>query len=157
MQEGRTTMESESSQATRHNQGKIDFTLLPVDALEAEAKVWMMGEVKYGRDNWHKLWQDQTVTVVMQSLLRHAFAIMKGELIDPESGVHHGAHIRANAAMLIRHHNETKDTITLPEGVKFDGEFWAEEQHEWIQHYDYDPAKPYEYTISVQTGTGKDK
>lgn len=113
-------MASESSKATRHNQGKTDYTLLPVDALEAEARVWMQGQTKYGRGNWEKLWGDDTCTVVMQSLLRHAFAIMKGELVDPESGQHHAAHIRCNAAMLIRHYNQTN---TMPEGVTFDGEF----------------------------------
>lgn len=102
----KTTLES--SQATRYNQGKIDFTMLPIDALEIEAKVWMMGAEKYGRDNWYKLWGDDTITVVMQSMLRHVFAIQRGELLDPESGIHHGAHIRANAAMLIRHYNNTK-------------------------------------------------
>jgi hypothetical protein len=109
-----------SLKATRHNEGKLDFTLLPVDALEAEAKVWMMGEEKYGRTNWQRLWGDDTVTVVMGSLLRHAFAILDGELVDQESGVHHGAHIRANAAMLIRHYNENKTdhTLSVPQGYE---------------------------------------
>lgn len=98
-------MANESSKATRFNEGKIDFTLLPIDALEEEAKVWMMGEVKYGRTNWTKLWGDDTIEVVMASLLRHAFAILKGEYLDKESGLHHGAHLRANAAMLIRYYN----------------------------------------------------
>jgi hypothetical protein len=118
-------MANESSRATRHNQGKIDYTLLPVDALEAEAKVWMLGEKKYGRNNWEKLHGEDTTNVIMGCLLRHAFAILDGELVDPESGVHHGAHIRANAAMLIRHYNENKTythkteyTITVPAGYE---------------------------------------
>lgn len=116
---------SQSSKAARHNDGKLDFTLIPVDALEAEAKVWMQGEQKYGRTNWQKLWGDETVEVVMGSLLRHAFAISKGEMIDEESGVHHAAHIRANAAMLIRHYNQNKTvnyqtsyTIAVPQGYE---------------------------------------
>lgn len=92
--------------ALRYNDGKVDFSLLPVDALEAEARVWAMGEKKYGRDNWQKLWGDKTVNVVMASLLRHAFAIQKGEELDPESGEQHAAHIRCNAAMLIRYFNQ---------------------------------------------------
>ena len=94
------------SNADRFNEGKVDFTLLPVDALEAEARVWMQGEAKYSRGNWEKLWGDNTVNVVMASMLRHAFAIQKGETLDPESGEYHAAHIRCNAAMLIRHYEE---------------------------------------------------
>jgi hypothetical protein len=61
----------------------------------------MMGEKKYGRDNWKKLWGDKTVEVVMASLLRHAFAILDGEERDPESGEYHAGHVRCNVAMLI--------------------------------------------------------
>ena len=95
--------------ADRFNTGKLDFTLLPTDALEAEARVWMVGEKKYSRDNWQKLWGDDTIPVVMASLLRHAFAIQAGELRDTETGEYHAAHIRCNAAMLIRHHNQSMD------------------------------------------------
>lgn len=95
-----------SDLAKRFNQGKIDYTLLPVDAMRAEAKVWMMGEEKYGRSNWHKLYGENTVEEVMKSLLRHAFAILEGEHLDPESKEHHAAHIRCNAAMIIRFYNQ---------------------------------------------------
>ena len=100
------TMTERKSLALRHNEGKIDYTLLPIDALQAEARVWQMGEAKYGRNNWQKLWAEDTINVVMASMLRHAFAILEGELLDPESGEHHAAHIRCNAAMLIRYYNE---------------------------------------------------
>ena len=66
----------------------------------------MAGAEKYDRNNWKKLWGDQTVEVVMASLLRHAFAIQKGEMLDEESGLPHAAHIRCNAAMLIRYYKE---------------------------------------------------
>jgi hypothetical protein len=91
--------------AERHNEGKVDYTFLPVDALNEEAKGWMAGEKKYGRGNWQKLWAEDTNNVVLASLLRHAFAILEGQDIDPETGVHHAGLIRCNAAMLIRHYN----------------------------------------------------
>ena len=91
--------------AKRFNEGKVDFTLLPVDALEAESRVWMAGAEKYGRTNWTKLWGDETEQVVMASLLRHAMAIQAGEITDSETGLYHAAHIRCNCAMLIRHYN----------------------------------------------------
>lgn len=93
--------------ATRHNQGKVDYTLIPIDALTAEAKVWMAGEQEYGRNNWEKLWGDDTIQCVMASLLRHSFAILQGEYYDSESKEQHAAHIRANAAMIIRYVNQT--------------------------------------------------
>lgn len=100
-----------SEVAKRDNLGKIDFTLIPLDAEEEEALVWMSGEQKYGRSNWEKLWGDQTLEVVMQSLLRHANALRRGEVRDQETGLQHAAHIRCNAAMLIRYFNlkETRD------------------------------------------------
>jgi len=91
--------------ALRYNEGKVDYTLIPVDALQEEARVWMMGEKKYGRDNWEKFWGNDTVNVIMQSLMRHACAILSGDMIDEESGLHHAAHIRCNAGMLLRHYN----------------------------------------------------
>lgn len=106
--------EAPREKATRHNAGKIDYTLIPVDALEAEARVWAAGEGKYGRGNWERLWGGQTVQVVMASLLRHAMAIQSGETTDPETGEYHAAHIRCNAAMLIRHANQlhTEQPVT---------------------------------------------
>ena len=91
------------SQAKRFNRGKVDLSLLPTVACYEEAKVWMAGEKKYGRSNWKKLWGDNTTEVVMASLLRHAFAIINGEMFDPETGLPHAANIRCNAAMILEH------------------------------------------------------
>lgn len=94
--------------ADRENKGKVDYTLVPIDALTAEARVWEMGAKKYSRDNWQKLWGAKTVEVVMQSALRHCNAILQGEVLDPESGEYHAAHVRCNMAMLIRYFNEVE-------------------------------------------------
>lgn len=99
---------NEDKYASRYNEGKVDYTMLPLDALEAEARVWMGGEAKYGRRNWERLWGDRTPEVVGASALRHLFAYLGGEEYDPESGLHHLAHLRANCAMGIRHSNNKK-------------------------------------------------
>lgn len=96
--------------ARRDNQGKVDYTLLPLDALEEEARVWMAGEIKYGRYNWEKLWGEDTPRVSMASALRHIFAYLGGEEYDPETGLHHLAHARCNCAMGIRHTNNNKNS-----------------------------------------------
>ena len=101
--------------AKRFNAGKIDFTLIPVDAEEEEARVWMAGEVKYGRDNWTKLWGEDTVIEVMKSMQRHVNAIRRGEMLDAETGCQHAAHIRCNAAMLIRWYNQQTTLTSSPE------------------------------------------
>lgn len=92
--------------AERHNDGKVDLTFIPTDAAEAEARVWAFGARKYDRNQWTKLWGDDTVNIVLASLLRHAAAIQDGESHDEESGCQHAAHIRCNAAMLIRYFNQ---------------------------------------------------
>ena len=94
----------EPDTAKRFNTEKVDLSFIPIYATEEECKVWMMGEKKYGRDNWKKLWGDRTVPSVMASLLRHAFAILRGEDIDTESQLHHAAHIRCNAAMILEYY-----------------------------------------------------
>lgn len=87
--------------AKRFNGGKPKLSLLPAKALIAEARVWEMGEQKYGRDNWRKLWGDETVDVVLDSAMRHMVAMLDGELYDSESGLPHAAHVRCNMAMLL--------------------------------------------------------
>lgn len=84
--------------AKRDNSGKAKLSYIPRRAQEAEARVWEFGGKKYGRRNWEKglPWLS-----VIDSLLRHAMALQSGEINDPETGEHHAAHIRCNAAMLI--------------------------------------------------------
>jgi hypothetical protein len=90
-------------QALRYNSGKVDLTLIPIDASEEEARVWAAGAKKYTRNNWEKLWGKDTINVVLASMLRHIAQVQKGEIRDVESGYLHAAHIRCNAAMLIRY------------------------------------------------------
>lgn len=99
-----------NNKALRFNGGKVDLALLPVAACEEECKVWMVGEKKYGRYNWQKLWGDDTVNVAMASLLRHAFAILEGQECDEETGLYHAAHIRCNAAMLIEYYRKKENS-----------------------------------------------
>lgn len=94
------------TQATRDNKGKVDLTYLPREALEQEARVWEFGATKYGRDNWTKLWGDDTIRVCMASAMRHMLAINSGELLDPESGLPHASHIRCNMAMILEYMKE---------------------------------------------------
>ena len=84
--------------AKRFNQGKPRLELLVPEAIEEEAKVWTFGAEKYGEFNWQK---GMSLLTIIASLLRHSFAILRGEDIDKESGFLHAAHIKCNASMLI--------------------------------------------------------
>lgn len=81
-------------QATRHNKGKLEWSLLHYKSLEPLIKVLMFGANKYSRDNW-KLGQDPKK--VLESLQRHVAALMDGETNDSESGLPHIGHVMANA------------------------------------------------------------
>ncbi len=103
------------SRADRFNKGKIDLTLLPTEACRQEALVWMMGEVKYGRDNWRKLWGDDTVALTCACALRHIFYMLDGEMVDQESGLPHAAHVRCNMAMVLEWMKEQETTPDVPQ------------------------------------------
>lgn len=90
--------------AERYNSGKVDLSLIPVEATLQECRVWAFGAEKYDRDNWKQLWGDQTVNVVMASALRHMMAILDGEENDSETGLPHAAHVRCNMAMLLEYY-----------------------------------------------------
>jgi len=93
------------TKALRYNEGKVDLTFLEGEFLRGVAKVFMQGAEKYSRDNWkksigapeHQEYRDS----ILQSLLRHVLAVMDGELIDPESGQTHLAHVGANVQMMM--------------------------------------------------------
>jgi hypothetical protein len=59
--------------------------------------VWSFGAKKYQTHNWRK---GLTFLRILSALLRHAFAILRGEDRDPETGLLHAAHIRCCAGML---------------------------------------------------------
>lgn len=92
--------------AKRYNEGKVDLSLIPVEATLQECRVWAEGEKKYGRDNWKKLWGKDTERVVMASALRHMLAILDGERRDQETGLPHAAHVRCNMAMLLEYYKQ---------------------------------------------------
>lgn len=87
-----------SKVAVKHDQGKPDFSLLPSAALEEVVKVWTFGEDKYGSFNWAKgfSWRRP-----IAAALRHIFAWLKGEDLDPESGISHLAHACCCLLMVI--------------------------------------------------------
>jgi hypothetical protein len=77
-------------QGEKHDKGKPDITLIPVEALTEVIKVLMFGAAKYGRDNWVKVPDLQNR--YKAAMARHTVLKPVDEEKDPESGLHHEAH-----------------------------------------------------------------
>jgi hypothetical protein len=65
------------------------YDLIPPRALEYLALVYGHGTVKYADRNWEKGYKWGWS---FRALLKHALAPMRGEWLDPESGLPHLAH-----------------------------------------------------------------
>ena len=86
-----------SNQALRYNNGKLQWSLVDFDSLEGLVRVLEAGAKKYSKNNWKK---GMPVTQVSESLMRHLFAFLKGEDVDPESGCRHISHVMCNAMFI---------------------------------------------------------
>lgn len=69
---------------------KPKMHLLPPKAITEVAKVLTFGAQKYDEENWRKL--DNLQARYSSGALRHIFAHLDGESLDPESGLSHLAH-----------------------------------------------------------------
>lgn len=75
---------------TKYDQGKPRMDLLDAQALEGLAAVLTFGAQKYAAHNWRGGINNSRLVA---ALLRHTFAILRGEYIDPESGLPHIDHV----------------------------------------------------------------
>jgi hypothetical protein len=82
----------------KHDSDKPRYDLLPPVAIDLMAQVMTFGAKKYKPEGW------RTVPDALQryqaAMLRHAFSIQRGELIDAESGLPHAAHVMCCAAFI---------------------------------------------------------
>ena len=76
--------------AQKYDGEKPRMDLLDAQALEGLAAVLTFGAKKYAAHNWRK---GITTSRLLAALLRHTFAIMRGEDIDPESKLPHIDHV----------------------------------------------------------------
>jgi len=76
--------------AVKYDGEKPRMDLLDPLALEGLAKVLTFGAQKYAAHNWRK---GIANTRLIAAMLRHLFAIMRGEDLDPESGLPHIDHV----------------------------------------------------------------
>jgi hypothetical protein len=83
----------------KYDTEKLQWDLLPFDAIEEVVKVLTFGAKKYTPDGW-KFVPDKERRYYA-ALLRHIAAHQKGEMIDPESNIGHLAHVACNAIFLL--------------------------------------------------------
>jgi hypothetical protein len=79
-----------SEEGKKFDLGKLEYSLIPYEALEEIIKVLMFGKGKYGKDNW-KLVEPKDRYI--DAAFRHLAAYQKGDLHDEETGLSHLAHI----------------------------------------------------------------
>lgn len=87
---------------------KLRWDLLPLEEIEDIVKLYTVGSVKYGDNNWQNL--DNGYQRYKGALLRHLIEYEKGNRTDEESKVNHLAAVAWNAiAMLyLDKHNKGK-------------------------------------------------
>lgn len=76
--------------AVKFDTGKPRMDLLDSQAIEGLAAVLTFGAQKYAAHNWR---EGISNSRLIAALLRHTFAILRGEYVDPESGLPHIDHV----------------------------------------------------------------
>ena len=89
---------TEPARSLRYNNGKPDFSLLPMSTLTEVVRVLEYGASKYERNNWLK---PTSWDVSFACLMRHMSAWQDGEDDDPESGRSHLAHAACNILQML--------------------------------------------------------
>ncbi len=82
----------------RYNDGKTEYSLIPLGCLEWAAQVFM-----YGRDNKYAAWnwaKGMDWLVPYDCMMRHMEAWHRGEDLDDESGLPHLGHAMCNLIMM---------------------------------------------------------
>jgi len=97
------TLEQFEQQAVKHDQGKLDWSLLPWDAVEETIRVLEFGAGKYSPWNWAE-GEGFKYTRLFNSSMRHFVAwFWRKEDLDPETGISHIAHLSCNVLFLLHY------------------------------------------------------
>jgi len=83
----------------KFDDGKIQYHLMPVAALETVNRVLMHGAKKYGDGNWRNV--ENAEQRYFNAAMRHMQAWLNNEDTDPESGLPHLAHAVCSLMFLV--------------------------------------------------------
>ncbi len=89
---------ADENRSLRYNNGKPDYSLIPLASMKEAAKVLEYGATKYARDNWMR---PTHWSVSFACLQRHLAAWQSGEDLDPESQRNHLGHAMCNILQLL--------------------------------------------------------
>lgn len=81
----------------KHDAGKAPISLIPAEYIEGTAAVFGFGAKKYGAHNFR---EGISHSRLVDAVLRHIMAMLRGEVLDPESGLPHLHHASCSLAML---------------------------------------------------------
>lgn len=94
------------NQDAKMDAGKPRPTLVPVSAIEAITYVREYGCMKYhDPENWRQVEPQR----YRDALFRHLLEYLKGNELDPESGLPHLWHLICNAAFLVELEKHTEE------------------------------------------------
>ena len=73
----------------KHDSGKPALDLIDAHFVEDVGRVLAFGATKYTPDNWKA---GMAMGKCLAAVLRHTYALLKDEYLDPETGFSHAAH-----------------------------------------------------------------
>jgi len=114
------------------------YSLIPVEALDIMARLYGFGAEKYEAHNWRKGYE---WTKSFDSLFRHATSALRGEDLDPETGLPHLAGVVFHCFTLMvfaEEHPEFDDRWT-PDGRNTFNEAVKKERLRQIHELGYSP------------------
>ena len=87
----------------KFDEGKLEWDLMPEEALEEVMKVLQYGKRKYSAWNWLDNSAEVNWTRYSNALERHLKKFKKGQDFDEESGLYELAHLGCNLLMLLQY------------------------------------------------------
>lgn len=96
-----------NEEGKKNDFGKLDYSLVSKNSMDAISSALMYGAAKYQR---YQYLSGFPYCRLLAALGRHLHQLQSGEDYDPESGLHHMAHIMANGQMILD--NLAQGTLT---------------------------------------------
>jgi len=88
----------------KDDKNKNMLSLIEPEFITKLGEVLTFGASKYSINNWKSC---EDPTRYKDALLRHTYAYLSGEIIDPDSGMEHLAHCAANL-MFLQHFEQAR-------------------------------------------------
>jgi len=104
----------------KNDTDKPRMELVDPDYMIGIAQVLTFGAKKYEANNWKRASRDD-IERIKGAMLRHQMAYMKGEKIDPESGLSHLYHVGCNSMFLAYFDRNLKEN-PAQQRIKFEEE-----------------------------------